>query len=63
MAVIGVLTEPTPPSWWKANRHKVFGIVGLLLGFLLCQQISGGLHERQPQHPRPSHSAPGPIGH
>ncbi|MFH9500588.1 hypothetical protein ACH4L9_34820 [Streptomyces globisporus] len=63
MAVIGVLTEPTPPSWWKANRHKVFGIVGLLLGFLLCQQTSEGTHEQRPQHPRPSHTTPGPSSH
>ncbi|MFJ1792232.1 hypothetical protein [Kitasatospora griseola] len=24
------------PSWWKRNRHKVVGIVGLLIGFWLA---------------------------
>jgi hypothetical protein len=32
-AVIGVLTEPTPPTWWRANRHKVLLIAGALIGF------------------------------
>ncbi|MFE1335870.1 hypothetical protein [Streptomyces microflavus] len=56
MAVIGVLTEPTPPTWWKANRHKAFGALGLLLGFMLCDQThdSSERYER----PRPSHTAP-----
>ncbi|MGW1732153.1 hypothetical protein [Streptomyces sp. NPDC001999] len=34
-AVIGVLTEPAPPTWWKANRYKVFLVLGLIGGFYL----------------------------
>jgi hypothetical protein len=56
LAVIGVLTEPT---WWKANWHKVYGIGGLLLGYL----IGSHLHSASaPQpHPRPAHSTPAPT--
>jgi hypothetical protein len=59
VAVIGVLTEPTPPTWWKANRHKVYGICGLLIGYL----IGSHLHSAPtPQpHPRPAHSTPAPT--
>lgn len=39
-AVIGVLIEPPPPTWWKANRHKVLLIVGALIGLWI------GMHSR-----------------
>jgi hypothetical protein len=32
VAVIGVLTEPTPHSWGKANRHKIHFALGLICG-------------------------------
>ncbi|MFG2789976.1 hypothetical protein [Streptomyces sp. NPDC048419] len=56
--VIGVLTEPTPPTWWKANRHKVLAIAGLLIGLYLGTHQDG----TQPpaQAPRPGHTTPGP---
>lgn len=60
MAVIGVLTEPTPPTWWTANRHKVYGISGLLLGYLIGGHLNGAA-DQQPQHPRPDHSTPAPT--
>lgn len=55
--VIGVVTEPTPASWWKANRHKVYLAAGLLLGYLLCSHTGGDAHPQQPT-PRPQHTAP-----
>ncbi|EGX54597.1 hypothetical protein SZN_37101, partial [Streptomyces zinciresistens K42] len=30
-----MLTEPPAPTWWKVNRHKVFGVTGLLIGYLV----------------------------
>ncbi|MFM9369042.1 hypothetical protein [Streptomyces sp. Da 82-17] len=48
-AVIGVLTEPAPPTWWKANRHYVFLVLGLVLGYLLFGQDS----DATPKHPAP----------
>ncbi|MEU2762980.1 hypothetical protein [Streptomyces sp. NPDC007094] len=59
MAVIGVLTGPTPPTWWKANRHKVYGVLGLLIGYLIGTNLHGA--DLQPQHPRPSHTTPAPT--
>ncbi|MCK7622439.1 hypothetical protein MUU72_04800 [Streptomyces sp. RS10V-4] len=55
--VFGVLTEPTPPSWWKANRHKVFGVVGLLIGYWIGTHFHGA-PDPQPPSPRPAHGAP-----
>ncbi|MFD3533364.1 hypothetical protein [Streptomyces sp. NPDC058664] len=60
MAVIGVLTKPTPPTWWKANRHKVYGTGGLLIGYLIGTHLQGA-PDQQPQHPRPSHTTPAPT--
>ncbi|MFH9821367.1 hypothetical protein [Streptomyces sp. NPDC017230] len=57
MAVIGVLREPTPPTWWQANRHKVFGVGGLAIGYMIGSHFSG-VADQQPQHPRPGHSTP-----
>ncbi|MGW5658237.1 hypothetical protein [Streptomyces humi] len=59
MAVIGVLTEPTPPTWWKANRHKVYGVGGLLIGYWIGSHLHGA--PGQPQQPRPAHSTPAPT--
>ncbi|MEY9997757.1 hypothetical protein ABIE67_009876 [Streptomyces sp. V4I8] len=60
MAVIGVLTEPTPPTWWKANRHKCYLVAGLLIGYL----IGTNLHDapaQQPDIPRPGNTTPAPA--
>ncbi|MFJ9902013.1 hypothetical protein ACIRVK_03725 [Streptomyces sp. NPDC101152] len=61
--VIGVLTEPTPPTWWQANRHKVLAIAGLLIG-LYVGTHQDGTHQPSraphPGHTRPTPSTPGP---
>ncbi|MGW4551724.1 hypothetical protein ACWEN4_36090 [Streptomyces violaceorubidus] len=59
MAVIGVLREPTPPTWWQANRHKAFGVTGLVVGYMLGSHF-GGAADQQPHRPRPGHSTPAP---
>ncbi|MGW4752886.1 hypothetical protein [Streptomyces chartreusis] len=59
--VIGVITEPVPPTWWKANRHKVLAIVGLLIGLYIGTHQDGT--PQQPQTPRPGHSTPAPATH
>ncbi|AIS02455.1 hypothetical protein [Streptomyces glaucescens] len=41
MAVIGVLREPSPPTWWQANRHKVYGTAGLLIGYMIGSHFPG----------------------
>ncbi|WP_236246887.1 hypothetical protein [Streptomyces sp. CC210A] len=56
--VIGVLTEPPAPTWWKANRHKVFGIGGLLIGYLIGTHLAG-TPTQQPA--TPGHTAPAPA--
>ncbi|MBC9730971.1 hypothetical protein [Streptomyces sp. TRM68367] len=55
-AVIGVLTEPAPPTWWKANRHKVFLILGLICGFYIGTHSSDATPKTD--QPRPAHTAP-----
>lgn len=55
-AVIGVLTEPPPPTWWKANRHKVFLVLGLIGGFYLGTHSSDAAPNND--QPRPAHTAP-----
>ena len=57
--VIGVLTEPPAPTWWKVNRHKVFGIGGLLIGYLVGTHLHGA-PQQQPT-PRPGHTTPAPA--
>ncbi|MFJ8926498.1 hypothetical protein ACIRLA_07990 [Streptomyces sp. NPDC102364] len=49
-AVIGVLTEPARPTWWKANRHIVLLILGLIVGFHLASPDS----DAKTHHPKPS---------
>lgn len=49
-AVIGVLTEPARPTWWRANRHIVLLILGLIVGFHLASPDS----DATPKHPKPS---------
>jgi hypothetical protein len=39
LAAMGVLRKPTPPPWWHANRHRIFGIGGVLLGYGLPQSL------------------------
>ncbi|MFJ3229244.1 hypothetical protein ACIPJS_38670 [Streptomyces sp. NPDC086783] len=58
--VIGVLTEPPAPSWWKANRHKVLGVTGLLIGYWIGTHLHGA-PEQQPETPRPGHTTPAPA--
>ncbi|MFE5560287.1 hypothetical protein [Streptomyces sp. NPDC056544] len=55
--VIGVLTEPPAPTWWKTNRHKVFGASGLLIGYLIGTHLHGA-----PQQPAPATPAPVTTG-
>ncbi|MFF7954048.1 hypothetical protein [Streptomyces griseorubiginosus] len=61
--VIGVLTEPPTPTWWRANRHKVLLILGLLAGYYVGTHFSDA-PAHQPSTPRPGHTAPttpGPL--
>jgi hypothetical protein len=53
-AVIGVLTEPPQPTWWKANRHKVLVVIGLLVGYWIGTHTADA---SSPQ-PRPGHTPP-----
>ncbi|MEU5689895.1 hypothetical protein [Streptomyces venezuelae] len=55
-AVIGVLTEPAPPTWWRAHRHQVLLIVGIFLGWQLCGASSGAADHDQHGPDRPAHS-------
>ncbi|MEU3400669.1 hypothetical protein [Streptomyces filamentosus] len=57
--VIGVLTEPPAPTWWKANRHQVYGVVGLLIGYLIGIHLAGA--PQQPDQPRPARTTPAPA--
>ncbi|MEU1450577.1 hypothetical protein [Streptomyces mirabilis] len=58
-AVIGVLTEPPKPTWWKVNRHKVLLVVGLLVGYWIGTHLHGAPASQPdtpspgPQHTRP----------
>ncbi|MGW7130036.1 hypothetical protein ACWGIA_17050 [Streptomyces bobili] len=52
-----MLTEPPAPTWWKVNRHKVFGVTGLLIGYLVGTHLHG-TPEQQPDQPRPGHTTP-----
>ncbi|MGP3978957.1 hypothetical protein ACTWQF_34080 [Streptomyces sp. 8N114] len=59
--VIGVLTEPARPTWWRAHRHKVLFVAGLFLGYQLA--IAAGAAPAE-QPPRPGHTTPalqGPV--
>ncbi|MET9077894.1 hypothetical protein ABZX95_38425 [Streptomyces sp. NPDC004232] len=58
--VIGVLTAPPAPTWWRANRHKVFGVTGLLIGYLIGSHLHGA-PKQQPDHSRPGHTTPAPA--
>ncbi|MFD6300770.1 hypothetical protein ACFWFU_38775 [Streptomyces sp. NPDC060235] len=58
--VIGVLTTPAPPTWWKANRHKVLLTVGLLVGYWIGTHLHG-TPASPPATPRPGHTSPGPL--
>jgi hypothetical protein len=54
-----VLTEPPAPTWWKANRHKVFLSFGLLIGYLVGTHLHGA--PAQSDTPRPGHTTPAPA--
>ncbi|MGP3771832.1 hypothetical protein ACTWJ8_13430 [Streptomyces sp. SDT5-1] len=56
-AVIGVLTEPPRPTWWKANRHIVLLILGLIVGFHLASPGS----DAKPHHPKPTPASTAPA--
>ncbi|OEJ22534.1 hypothetical protein [Streptomyces subrutilus] len=52
--VIGVLTEHPAPTWLTANRHKIFGIGGLLIGYLIGTHLHGAPQQQQgPVTPAP----------
>ena len=34
--VIGVLTAPPSPTWWRINRHLVLLAIGIAAGFWLA---------------------------
>lgn len=57
--VIGVLTEPAPPTWWRANRHKVLLVAGLLLGYLIGTHLGGTA--AQSDTPLPGRTTPAPA--
>lgn len=63
-AVIGVLTEPPKPTWWRANRHKVLLVVGLLVGYWIGTHLHGA-PASQPDTPSPgpqhARTDPGPA--
>ncbi|WP_326658756.1 hypothetical protein [Streptomyces canus] len=59
--VIGVLTEPPAPTWWRANRHKVLLILVLLAGYYIGSH-KGDAPAQQPNTPRPGHTAPATTG-
>ncbi|MFF1967353.1 hypothetical protein ACFVW5_27730, partial [Streptomyces sp. NPDC058232] len=50
----------TPPTWWKANRYKVFLVLGLIGGFYLGTHTvpvdpSTDSTVELPPRPTPSH--------
>ncbi|MFJ4320627.1 hypothetical protein ACIP46_35895 [Streptomyces lavendulae] len=53
--VIGVLTEPPAPTRWKTNRHKLFGIGGLLIGYLVGTHLQGAPQDQ------PGPTTPAPV--
>lgn len=56
-AVIGVLTEPAPTSWWRAHRHQVLLVAGIFLGWQLCGANTGAAdHDQHAPPPHPAHS-------
>lgn len=57
--VIGVLTEPPAPTWWKVNRHKVLAVLGLLIGYWVGTHLHGT--PEQTDTPRPGHTTPAPT--
>ncbi|MFB7552603.1 hypothetical protein ACFRCI_37970 [Streptomyces sp. NPDC056638] len=56
--VIGVLTEPAPPTWWGTNRHKVFLVIGLIAGFYTGTHSTDSDAAPHTEQPRPAHTAP-----
>ncbi|MEV7471527.1 hypothetical protein AB0O20_34285 [Streptomyces kronopolitis] len=58
--VIGVLTESPAPTSWKANRHKIFGVGGLLIGYLVGTHLHGA-PQQQTETPQPGHTTPTPA--
>ena len=59
--VIGVLTEPPAPTWWKANRHWCYLAAGVLIGYLMWARPDG-TPPQQPDVPRPGHTTPATPG-
>ncbi|WP_406467081.1 hypothetical protein [Streptomyces sp. NBC_01594] len=57
--VIGVLSEPAEPGWWKRHRHVVLLVLGLFIGY----QLSGPASDvREAPRPKPFHTAPSKPG-
>ncbi|MGG2464853.1 hypothetical protein ACO0M4_34720 [Streptomyces sp. RGM 3693] len=59
--VLGVLTEPARPTGWKANRHKVLLVLGLLVGYWIGTHVHGTVPQQQA--PQPVSTAPAPAAH
>ncbi|WP_394427196.1 hypothetical protein [Streptomyces sp. SGAir0957] len=58
--VIGVLTTPAPPTWWRAHRHQVLGTLGLIVGFWAGMHLTGDT-DQPTRQPLPGHSSPPPA--
>ncbi|MFE6818584.1 hypothetical protein [Streptomyces sp. NPDC057675] len=54
-----MLTEPPAPTWWKANRHQVYGVAGLLIGYLIGTHLAGA--PQQPDQSQPGRTTPAPA--
>lgn len=53
-----VVTKPSPPTWWRRNRHLVLLCIGLFLGYQLCSNAAAsGDHPRPEPGNRPSETA------
>jgi hypothetical protein len=54
------MTEVPAPTWWRANRHTVLAIAGLVIGLYVGTHHDG----TQPpsQAPPAGHTAPSPRG-
>ncbi|MFF2810242.1 hypothetical protein ACFVT2_24355 [Streptomyces sp. NPDC058000] len=57
--VLGVLTQPARPTGWKANRHKVLLVLGLLVGYWIGTHVHGTAPQQQA--PQPVSTAPAPA--
>jgi hypothetical protein len=59
--VLGILTAPPEPTWWKANRHKVLLVAGLIAGFWLATHLRAAAHPHCPAGPASSPATTAPT--